>query len=296
MNRQPYCRPPRAWGPRMSPLWVQLTRGYRWRVLQRKQRIVEIKTHNMQVMRDAVQAGHGVLVTPNHSAHYDSAALYIAADRIDQPLYFLTAWQVFALSSRFEQWAMQRLGCFSIDRESTDRAAFKCAVDILQNKRHPLVIFPEGDIYHTTDIVTPFREGAAAIALSAAKRSQRPLVVIPCAIRFQHVDDPTPALRTAVASMEQRLYLRSHSEQPLVDRVHTLAEAALRAQGTGLPGCHALRTRAGTSRVLDRGRIAANGTAARAKGWRENTPGTHQSLAAIPDQPVGIRSRHGLAR
>ena len=89
------------------------------------------------------------------------------------------------------------------------------------------MIFPEGDIYHTTDIVTPFREGAAAIALSAAKRSQRPLVVIPCAIRFQHVDDPTPALRTAVASMEQRLYLRSHSEQPLVDRVHTLAEAAL---------------------------------------------------------------------
>ena len=65
------------------------------------------------------------MITPNHSAHYDSAALYIAADRIDTPLYFMTAWQVFAMSRGYQRWAMQRLGCFTIDRESNDRQAFK---------------------------------------------------------------------------------------------------------------------------------------------------------------------------
>ena len=45
-------------------------------------------------------------------------------DRFDLPLYFLTAWQVFGMATRFERFAMQRLGCFSIDREGTDRQAF----------------------------------------------------------------------------------------------------------------------------------------------------------------------------
>ena len=76
------------------------------------------------------------------------------------------------------QWYLAKKGArlLSIDRESTDRQAFKTAVNILQSQPVPLVIFPEGDIYHTTDRVTPFREGAAAIALSAARRNDRPVV------------------------------------------------------------------------------------------------------------------------
>jgi 1-acyl-sn-glycerol-3-phosphate acyltransferase len=168
-----------------------------------------------------------VLITPNHSAHYDSAALYIAADRVDLPLYFMTAWQVFGMSSRFDQWAMQRLGCFSIDREGVDRQAFKQAVRVLQNESYPLVIFPEGDIYHTSDRVTPFREGAAAIALMAAKRGERPVVAVPCGIKFRYVDDPTPRLIELADELEDRVLLRPAPERPLPERVHRIAEAVL---------------------------------------------------------------------
>ncbi len=227
MNRQPYCPPPRWWAPKMSPWWVRLSRGYRQRQLEKKQRLIDIQVANIDVLREAVAAGQGVLITPNHSAHYDGPALYVAADRIDLPLYFLTAWQVFGMSSRLECWAMQRLGCFSIDREGTDRRAFKRAVEVLQQEPYPLVIFPEGDIYHTTDFVTPFREGAAAIALSAARRGPRPVTVIPCGIKFWYLDDPTPQLLTAMQQIEQRLYLRVDAAAPLPDRIHRLAEAAL---------------------------------------------------------------------
>jgi len=186
-----------------------------------------IEVLNGEVVRQAVDDGMGVLITPNHSVHYDAPCLYVAMDRLDLPLYFLTAWQVFGMASRFERFAMQRLGCFSIDREGTDRQAFKQAVQILQEEPHPLVIFPEGDIYHTTDFVTEFRDGASAIALTAAKRASRPIVVVPCGIKFWYLEDPSHNLLQAMRRIETRLYLRTSPELPLADRIHRLAEAAL---------------------------------------------------------------------
>ncbi len=246
MNRQPFCTPPRWWEPRLSPRWVKFTRKYRWKKLRRSQRLMKIETTGLEHVQQAVAANQGVLITPNHSAHYDSAALYVALDRIDQPVYFMTAWQAFAMSSRFERWFMQKVGCFSIDRESTDRQAMKQAVQVLQSERHPLVIFPEGDIYHTTDFVTPFREGAAAIALLAAKRGERPVVVVPCGIKFWYLDDPTEQLLQVMQKLEQRLYLRTQADQPLPVRIHRLAEAALALKELD----HLGRTREG--RIRDR--------------------------------------------
>jgi hypothetical protein len=135
--------------------------------------------------------------------------------------------ELFAMSNRFERWLMQRLGCFSIDREATDRQAFKQGVRILQEERHPLVVFPEGDIYHVSDRVTPFREGAAAIALSASRRHPRQVVAVPCAIKFWYVDDVTGELEVLMSQLEQRLYLRTSAGMPLTDRVYRLAGAAL---------------------------------------------------------------------
>lgn len=227
MNRQPYCTPPRWWEPKLTPWWVRMSRGYRRRQLQRNQSLKSIEVANGEVVRQAIDDGKGILITPNHSVHYDAPCLYVAMDRFDVPLHFLTAWQVFGMATGFERFAMQRLGCFSIDREGTDRQAFKKSVQILQEESHPLVIFPEGDIYHTTDFVTEFRDGAGAIALSAAKRATRPIVVIPCGIKFWYLDDPRGNLLEAMQSIEERLFLRTEPDLPLADRIHRLAEAAL---------------------------------------------------------------------
>ncbi|HJN11533.1 MAG TPA: lysophospholipid acyltransferase family protein [Pirellulaceae bacterium] len=227
MNRQPYCLPPRWWEPKMTPWWVRMSRGYRRRQLEQNQSLDSIDVTNGDLVRQAIDNGKGVLITPNHSVHYDAPCLYVAMDRFDLPLYFLTAWQMFGMATRFERFAMQRLGCFSIDREGTDRRAFKQAVQILQEEPHPLVIFPEGDIYHTTDFVTEFREGAGAIALTAAKRATRPIVVVPCGIKFWYLDDPGANLLLAMRRIEERLFLRADQELPLADRIHRLAQAAL---------------------------------------------------------------------
>jgi 1-acyl-sn-glycerol-3-phosphate acyltransferase len=227
MNRQPYCTPPRSWSASLTPWWIQLSRRHRRRQLRRGQQLVDIASQNINVVVDALAADKGVLITPNHSVHYDAPALYAAFDELHQPLSIMTAWQVFAMATKFECWAMQRLGCFSINREGTDRQAFKQAVQVVQDESYPLVIFPEGDVYHTTDLVTPFREGAAAIALTAAKRSKRPTVIVPCGIKFWYINDPRDSLLDAMQQIEERLHLRVAVNSPLPDRIHRLAEAAL---------------------------------------------------------------------
>jgi hypothetical protein len=174
-----------------------------------------------------LQGGAGVMIVANHSFHYDSFMLWEVSDRLGRPFHFLTAWQVFAMSSRFDRWSLQRHGCFSIDREDNDRQAFKQAVDILKESTYPLVVFPEGDIYHTNDRVTPFREGAAGIAMAAAKRTERRIVVIPCALKCWYVDDPMPGLCQLMSRLEERLYWKPRTHLPLPERIVRFAEGLL---------------------------------------------------------------------
>jgi 1-acyl-sn-glycerol-3-phosphate acyltransferase len=227
MNRQPFQTPPRWWEPKLNPLWVRLCRPLRRNTLFRKQRLVRIDVHGLDHLRRALDEGKGVMITPNHSAHYDSNVLYEVSDRLGRPFHFLTAWQVFAMSNWFERLMLTRHGCFSIDRESTDLRAFRQAIDILRASRYPLVVFPEGDIYHLSDRVTPFREGAAAIALAAAKKAPRPVVCIPCGIKFRYTQDPTPELLRLMDKLERRLFRRPRPEQPLAERIYRFAEAVL---------------------------------------------------------------------
>ncbi len=178
-------------------------------------------------MQRLVDEGAGILITPNHSFHYDSYVLFEAAHRLKRPFYFMTAWQVFAMSSRVERFWLQRHGCFSIDRENNDLQAIRQAVQILKNSSYPLVIFPEGEIYHTNDRVTPFREGAAAIALSAARKSDRPVVCVPCALKCWYISDPTPELNGLMDQLEERLFWRPRSDLSLPERVYRLAEGLI---------------------------------------------------------------------
>lgn len=178
-------------------------------------------------MRAAIAAGKGVLITPNHSGHADALIMYQAADRIGTTLYFMTAWQVLGLSPAVKSLMFRQHGCFSVDREGTDLRAFKEAVDILQNRPQPLVIFPEGEVYHLNQRITPFREGPATIALSAGHRGNRDVVCIPCGIRYEYVDDPTSELLKLMSRLEEALFWRPIPGVPLEQRIYRVASAML---------------------------------------------------------------------
>jgi len=227
MNRQPYETPPKWWAPQMNPWLVRMFRGQINRTLKHSQRITQIDVQGANHIRQAIEQGAGVLVTPNHSFHYDSYVLIEAAHRVGRPFHFLTAWQVFQMSTLYERWVLQVHGCFSINREANDLQAFKQSVEVLRESPYPLAVFPEGDIYHHNDRVKPFRDGAAAIAMSAAKKGPRKIVAIPCGVKAFYVKDPTPELEGLMSRLEESLHWRPRKSWSLPDRLYKFAEAIL---------------------------------------------------------------------
>jgi hypothetical protein len=193
----------------------------------RKNGIDDIEVRGLANVRHAIDSGAGVLLTPNHPFHYDTYTVVHASDQVGTAFYYMAAWQVFARVSRWAQWSLQNYGCFSVNREGNDTQAFRTAIDILQRRAHPLAIFAEGEVYHTNDRVTPFRDGAAMIGLMAARKSERPIVCIPVAIKYWLIDEPLAELEATLQSLEGRVYWRARPERTLVDRLYQLAAALL---------------------------------------------------------------------
>jgi len=227
MDWQPFRVPPRRWSPKLSPLWVNIWRPLRRLLRVKVKGVLEVEVRGAEHLKGATEDRCGVLITPNHAAHADPFVVYEAADELGRPFYFMTAWQVFGRLRMVERIMLQQHGCFSVDREGTDMQAFRQAVSILQESSNPLVIFPEGEVYHINDRVTPFREGPAVIAMTAAKRANRSVVCVPCAIKYTYVQDPTPRLIELMSRLEERILWRSRPDIPLAERIYRFAEAAL---------------------------------------------------------------------
>lgn len=227
MNRYAEQKPPRWWPPKLSPFWFRV-----WRSLRRRQRVVdhqlpEVEVRGLQNLQAAIEAGQGILITPNHSGHSDPQVMLTVADEMGMPFYFISAWQVFNQQHWLGKLILQQHGCFSIDREGTDLKAFRQATEILTTKKHPLVIFPEGEVYHINERITPFRDGAAAIVLSAARRAQRDLVCLPCGIKYEYIEDPSTSLVELMNRLEAEIFWRPRPDLPLHERIYRFAEAAM---------------------------------------------------------------------
>ena len=82
-------------------------------------------------------------------------------------------------------------------------------------------------MYHLNDRITPFREGPAAIALMAARKATRPIVCIPCAIKYRYVEDPTPDLLRVMENLERAIHWRPRPDLSLAARIYHFAEGAL---------------------------------------------------------------------
>src|SRR4051812_5217948 len=100
MNRQPFHTPPRSWEPKMTPWLVRWLRPLIRRDLKRQQ-LCELNIQGLEHVRAALAEGAGVLITPNHSFHYDSYVLIEASHRLRRPFHFMTSWQVFQMGTRF---------------------------------------------------------------------------------------------------------------------------------------------------------------------------------------------------
>jgi 1-acyl-sn-glycerol-3-phosphate acyltransferase len=200
--------------------WGPLRRRRGWH----QHGLADVEVRGQEHVLAALDARQGVLITPNHPTHADPFVLLEVADQLARPFYFMTAWQVFAKTHWLGREVLRQHGAFSINREGHDLRALRQAVRILQEGEHPLVIFPEGEVFHLNDRVTHFRRGAAAIALRTAHRSGDPVACVPCGMKYQYVDDPMPRLLELMGRLERRFSWHPLSEMPLAKRIQRVGD------------------------------------------------------------------------
>jgi hypothetical protein len=215
--------------PHYSPVMAWLLRriNYRWH-LPRSQRIASVQVSLSDATQAALVDGSSVMLLPNHSTHSDAAILLETSRQLGIVPQIMAAYDVF-LRSRIDGLVMRLLGTFSVDREGSDSRAMKQAAATLQEGKFALTIFPEGNVYLTSDVVTPFHEGAAFLALREVKDwpPGRQLLAIPISIKATFCEDVREALLNRLQTLARHVDCKLDEGLTPVQMIHRVGLAGL---------------------------------------------------------------------
>jgi 1-acyl-sn-glycerol-3-phosphate acyltransferase len=197
--------------------------------LERKYRINTIDAQGFERVKELSAAGHSVLVAPNHADHSDPNVMVGLIARHGMSSHFMAAREVFEVG-KAAAWALQSMGVFSVDRDGPDLSAIKTAISLLEKSSDPLVIYPEGEIYHHHERLDPLHEGVASILLKAAARLNggREAYLVPVGIRFRHDSSVEATFSDRLSKLEDRIGWTPKPSMQVDDRILRL--------GTGLLG------------------------------------------------------------
>lgn len=229
MNRlrpqKPYVFFPPKYSPWLMPLIHWLAEHV---FLRRRFKVLQVRARGVDTVAELVRAGHSVLVAPNHADHADPSILLHIGRRYGLKFHFMAAREGFE-QGPIQAFVLQRSGAFSVDREGADLAAIKTAMSILQSGQYPLVIFPEGEIWHHQGRLDVLNEGVATIALRAAARLSpgKTGFLVPAAIQIRHADLVRKTFPDRLNRLERRVAWKPRPEMELLDRIYRLGSGLL---------------------------------------------------------------------
>lgn len=220
---------PRFWAPKPSRFWQYALTPLHWRFLWRN-RIARVRIEGMHNLH-RIPNGDGMLICPNHSYTGDGCVVMHLVRKIPRTTCIMAAWHVFRGHGGIDGWLLQRQGLFSVDREGCDRRAIRTAIELLAAGKG-LVIFPEGEIYHLNERLTPLREGVAFLAASAQRDLEKAgsgahVWLIPAAIRYRFLGNIEKKVEQRVSQIERRLLVRPKPGMTLPQRIISLGEVLL---------------------------------------------------------------------
>jgi hypothetical protein len=121
------------------------------------------------------------------------------------------------------------MGAFSVDREGADVASIKTAMQVIQQGRYPLVIFPEGEIWHHHEQLDELNEGVATIMLRATQKlpPDRDAYLVPTAIRYTYNESVRDTFPGRLARLEEHITWKPIPHMDAVDRIYRLGAGLL---------------------------------------------------------------------
>jgi 1-acyl-sn-glycerol-3-phosphate acyltransferase len=213
--------------PRFSRFWHWFVRKILPRQMRRDYGITAVECIGAEKLRASLDAGHGIMIVANHCRPCDPMVLDSLAAAVRRPFHIIASWHVF-MTSRVQRFLLPRLGGFSVYREGMDRESLKCAIKIVAEGRHPLVVFGEGIITRCNDRLVNFMEGPAFMARAAAKQRKEGKVAIhPVFIRYFFEGDLRKTVIPVVEEIERRLSWQPQSQLPLRERIGNVGNALL---------------------------------------------------------------------
>jgi 1-acyl-sn-glycerol-3-phosphate acyltransferase len=220
-----FLEPYRFIPPFRGTFWCRLGRRVVPRHLRRKMGVIRFHDEGLEHFRHALEQKAGILLACNHCRWADPMVLGVMAWRLRHYLYYVASYHLFR-QSRFMGWVLNRLGGYSIWREGSDRESIRVTARILADAERPVVIFPEGTWFRQNDRVAPLQEGLTLITRQAARQTDRPLVVLPVALKYWMLQDPRPEIARRLERLERRIGWQPQGHLELIARLEKL--------GTGL--------------------------------------------------------------
>lgn len=225
---RPYRFRPAIDRPWLNPLlrWVNRRMFLRWMY-----RVGSIECRGIEALEAAMRAGDAVVLAPNHADHADVHVLSEVTARVGIRPRFMGAREIFEAGA-INAFALQSGGVFSVDRDGADIAAIKASLAILDEGKHPLVIYPEGEIYHHHEWLDPLHDGLASILLKVARRLVEPrrALIFPIAFRFEYDPGVAETFPARVSALEKTIGWAPREHLPVVERLYQLGPGVLAAK------------------------------------------------------------------
>ncbi len=217
--------------PVYSRIWPALLRLYIPHWIRKTYGVHSVETRNADRLKTTLDAGHAVILAPNHSRLSDPLTFVELSRFVKRDMHAMASWHLF-MQSRLERFMLRRVGAFSVYREGVDRMAINAAVDILVDGRRPLIVFGEGAISRHNDELMPMMDGVSFMARTAAKRREKipgagVVVVHPVAIRYFFRGDLEATVTPVLEQIESHLSWHSQQEKPLIHRLRQIGQALL---------------------------------------------------------------------
>jgi 1-acyl-sn-glycerol-3-phosphate acyltransferase len=217
--------------PGRSKWWPRIVGLFLNRYLRQKFDIHSVECRNVERLKASLDAGHGVMMTPNHCRLSDPVVLGALRKQIQRDTHAMASWHLFK-QDWLSSFMTQKLGAFSVYREGVDRQAINTAVDILVEGERPLVVFPEGAISRHNDQLMPLMDGPAFIARTAAKRREKNkipggVVVHPIAIRYFFRGDLEASVLPVLDEIESHFAWYPQHDRTIIQRLRRIGLALL---------------------------------------------------------------------
>jgi 1-acyl-sn-glycerol-3-phosphate acyltransferase len=193
----------------------------RW--LRKSEGVVSCELRDAERLKESLDAGHGVMLTPNHCRPGDPLVLGWLSRAVGYHVYAMASWHLFN-QGWFTAWAIRKMGGFSLYREGVDRQAINTAIEILETAERPLVLFPEGAVTRTNDRLNALLDGVAFIARTAAKRRAKhvdggKVVIHPVGIKYLFRGDLEKVADEVLTDIEHRFSWLPQRDLSVYDRI-----------------------------------------------------------------------------